>query len=463
MIDAKGTLTITHSSGRTHRLRMEYLFLLLYVPLSLLMMAAMPIFRVADEPAHLQRAYLISTGHILPTGDTLYEPDNLLRGHGASMTHNRQRAMAHEVCSETLVPSSAGFNTGIYPPISYFPQAAGMALVRLFTNNRLAMLFGARIGAWLVTTLLLFLAIRWLPCGKWVMLSISLLPMLLSESISASADGLAIGAVAALLGYVLMLRQKRRRIGLRQGSLLLLLCLCVIALKLLYCPLVVVVFFLPEGCFASRRQRLATLWGVPVVSAALVLGWMALCYLTYVAGSTAAMGSGSVSTIVPQLLYVVQHPLQYAVTLLRSLAQQLPILCVQLFGSSLGALDLLMPLPLILAVVLLTLGVWCMDSSLPTWRVPAWRRIRIALLGMVVLSVLVSYTALYVWWSPYQSPIIYGFQGRYLLPLMLPLFLGVRPAWQLPHRVRTAGLPLMVGLLTVCALASIHQVYVLTA
>ena len=43
------------------------LFLMLFVPLSLLMLLAMPIGRVPDEDSHLQRIWLLSEGQLFPS------------------------------------------------------------------------------------------------------------------------------------------------------------------------------------------------------------------------------------------------------------------------------------------------------------------------------------------------------------------------------------------------------------
>ena len=83
-----------------------------------------------------------------------------------------------------------GAATGFYPIHNYFPQALGMALVRLVTKNRLAILYGARFGGWLATLLLMYYAVKKISAGKYVVIAIALMPMFLQEAVSASADGI---------------------------------------------------------------------------------------------------------------------------------------------------------------------------------------------------------------------------------------------------------------------------------
>ena len=87
--------------------------------------------------------------------------------------------MAGESVSGERVISDAGFNTGIYPPVSYLPQALTVAAARLFTSNRLALLYAARIGGWLATIALLYLALSLLPRGQYGLLAVCLMPIAL--------------------------------------------------------------------------------------------------------------------------------------------------------------------------------------------------------------------------------------------------------------------------------------------
>jgi uncharacterized membrane protein len=141
------------------RWRPERFFLMLFVPISLAMMVLMPIGRVPDEEAHLARAYLVSRGHIF--GSALHhapQPSNLFPRNvsGQHITlHVLFKGRCEALEQDTGNPVPAWENTGIYPVNNYFPQALGIAVVKGFTNNRLAVLYGARFGGWLFVLALL--------------------------------------------------------------------------------------------------------------------------------------------------------------------------------------------------------------------------------------------------------------------------------------------------------------------
>lgn len=99
----------------------ERVFLLLFVPLSLAMMAALPIWRAPDETAHLQRAWQISLGNWFTdeeTGGVFYEPQNFFDGVRNSTDIRLYNVVAKwdsQMDMEHLVESDLKANTGIYP------------------------------------------------------------------------------------------------------------------------------------------------------------------------------------------------------------------------------------------------------------------------------------------------------------------------------------------------------------
>ena len=52
------------------------------------------------------------------------------------------------------------------------------------------------------------------------------------------------------------------------------------------------------------------------------------------------------------------------------------------------------------------------------------RRSRCLMLAVFGIVVLLTFTSLYIQWTPYQSSTVRGVQGRYFLPAMLLLILG---------------------------------------
>ena len=41
----------------------------------------------------------------------------------------------------------------------------------------------------------------------------------------------------------------------------------------------------------------------------------------------------------------------------------------------------------------------------------------------IIVGTILTYTSLYIMWSPVANPVVLGLNGKYFIPLMLPLFL----------------------------------------
>ena len=65
------------------RWKIEKIFLICYIPCSLLMLCAMPVTRVPDEGAQLIQSYLISSGQFIPQKNIpFFLPENIREGLG---------------------------------------------------------------------------------------------------------------------------------------------------------------------------------------------------------------------------------------------------------------------------------------------------------------------------------------------------------------------------------------------
>lgn len=398
--------------------RDEYVFLGLFIPLSLAMMIALPIGRVPDEPAHLQRIWLYSVGQFAGTG--LSEPENLLQGINIDTTTLRfVSGTVGEKISGIAVTSTAGFNTAVYPPLAYFPQALAMMLVRLVTDSRIVILYAGRFGGWIATILLILGAIRLLPGGKRSMIAISLIPVMLQEGMSAATDGITVGAVALLTAWVLRQTDRKTDIHLKQLFQLILLSLLVASGKMLYIPFLLLPLIIPKEQWRLKGGKIAgiiTCWAVNLL---LVSLWLLYCYFAMVAGQEMAEGVISTGNIMPQLVWLLQHPAEFIGILFNTVKAGLLTWLHTMLGSGLSRMNLLMP-----AVYVVLTGVGLAGNWLTEKPILKERRGRYIALCIIaaLLSVLVMLIALYCWWTPFREKQIYGFQGRYLIPCLLPLF-----------------------------------------
>lgn len=404
----------------------EKVFLLLFVPLSLAMMVALPIWRAPDETAHLQRAWQISLGNWFPdeeVGGVFYEPQNFFDGVRHSTDIRLYNVIAKwdsQMDMEHLVESDLKANTGIYPISNYFPQALGMAIVRLFTGSRMAIFYGARLAAWAVTLFLFYKAIKWMPVGKMVMIAITLMPMMLQEAVSASADGMTCAANMALAAFVADACVHPRAFTWKRKLLLFALMALVGTLKMLYIPMIFLCFAIPDSCFGGKRRKYAQTTAMTLAIIAVAAAWMVFCNMNYVGADTDRGGP-----MREQLLWIASNPLGLLTVLGRTALTQFGWYMETMIGKDLAWLDLKLPMLVYWALVLILLYTVSQDDGIAQTgeSIRALRRSGLLLSGLCVLVVWMS---LLIWETPCGSETVIGVQGRYFIPILPTLYLSLK-------------------------------------
>ena len=362
------------------RIRIERLFLLLYIPFVLAMTLVMPLGAPPDEQAHLRQIWLLSTGQT-GTENCVY-PENLRNlladsAGGTEASVLKEEDLRTARLSEATVTEPGNEATGIYPLAAYLPQSLIMFLTRLFTDKIRLLLYSARIGSMLVTGLLFYFAIRRSPAGKTVLLAIALLPLTLQEAASASCDGMVIAGISWITVELL------RRIGT-----------------------------------IGRRTPGDSLRfaGMGVLAAAVL--WYVLSIMRLSARQ------GMTGEAMNRLGRVLANPLTLIGMQVRTLIHQAPGWIRQLFGVF-GRLDVFSPWPLTILLGVSFLGVALTDAG--TGGLLPEKKERRKLLILLILAVLLCWTllsgALLVWWTGEDSAVIKGIQGRYFLPFLFCLLL----------------------------------------
>jgi uncharacterized membrane protein len=380
-----------------------------------------PPFSIADEPAHFLRAFHVSSGRLVPertaTGMGAVLPASLpqlARELAGSLPfHPELKVDSRAILTELRRPlgeehrfvdfRDAAFTSAL----PYVPQAVGIALGRSFGAPPLVLFYLARLLNLLVSTALIWWALRLLPARRWLVAMVALTPMATSLRGSVSADAFTI-AIAFLLTAVVAHHAwgPPRLLGGRDYALLVGCSAAVCLTKLPYCPLVLLTLLVPRERFrpGERGRRLVWLFIVALGAVGISL-WSAYHMDLPQRPGTARM---------LQIQDALAEPGRFALLLLNDAIEHSPRYLAQLIGVHLGWLDTRVPW-WVIYTYLVTLALLAALDVDPKG-VPS-PRLRLVL-AVVLIATLVSIAASqYATWTPYRAPLIEGIQGRYFLPV----------------------------------------------
>ena len=390
------------------------MFVLFSVPILLLSILAAPIGSLPDEPAHLQRIYLISTGQIFPSAEKSFLiPAGFLDGLGSSTISSLLKEQFNNI-SEELVVCDASFATGIYPVTSYMVQALAMKILMALTKNRIIIFYGVRLLTGLFVLAGIYFSMKMVPEKfKMLIILISIIPGTIKSITCASADGMSILSVILLCSFIIHYRENETQFTVWHNLALFVLTFFTISSKFLYSPMVISIFAIPYERWETKKKKNVALVSILLLNLTFIIGWTAYCYSTYVGGR-----DSNINGILPQLTYILSHPLYYICVLLNTIVPNLWSYILETFCAYSDASyeAYIFVLAIIFTVIA---GTSFIDGKKNYVLSRDNRRFFIL---CAVISIFVVFTALYVDWTPYGEPYINGIQARYFIPLLYPIF-----------------------------------------
>ncbi|HEX5715767.1 MAG TPA: DUF2142 domain-containing protein [Thermoanaerobaculia bacterium] len=382
-----------------------------------------PPFQAPDETTHFYRAYAVSEGNlgarrgeegfgaVLPA--SLQEIGTGLRGElpfrpGVKMS----REKIFQALRVPLEPERRRFTdyrtSALFTPVSYLPQAAGIALARWLGAGALVLLYAARLANLLAATVLIAVALRRLPSYPWLFAMLALTPMALFLRASASADALSTAAAFLLAATVAKLAWGEEEQGRWRDVIVLTACSTALCLsKPVYVTLALLVLLIPAVRFPKGRRGAVLLVHGTVTAAAFA-----------VALTTAGAVDVSIRPDTPidpdrQIEDALADPLRVAGILTEDYLHHGRRYVAQIVGQ-LGWLDVNLPKPLLWGYALV-LGLLALLDTRREVAVSAWQRALLVLIAVATLALISA--SQYASWTSYGAGHVEGIQGRYFIPL----------------------------------------------
>ena len=421
------------------------IFLILGASTVIFLAVCTPPFQSPDEDVHFKRSYQISNGVLFHgDGGDIDEGIDEALSHYSRLAHNTEAkvTLADEDAAASVkwtgreVPSN--FATSSYAPTGYIPQALGIALGRLLDLSVVNSLALSRIlnGAFALS--IATLALCWCRRGKLVMFVTLMMPTTMSLMGSCNQDASTISL--ACLAFAVLSRQIEEgfpfslKMGIVLASTLL-----VISLARPPYAAFMLLFLIPD--ILPRWRNLPSwsirlgLVGVPIV--ATCAWWFAATLSTKVKYRL----PGTSGTVDPksQFSFLFHHP-----EVLRGTLSSGHFYITRSAGiiANLGWQDTKMPFyyyPVMVSVLLIAM----------TGEMAYKGRFRRSAMASILLAALCAaagiFLAAYLLWDPVGSVVLWGVQGRYLIPLIIAVGVVLPPLTRSDRIYRWATVGVVCG------------------
>ncbi len=418
------------------RIRLENLFIILYLALEIMYLLVVPLSSTPDETEHMLRSYGISQGDFVPETNEAseggsYVPDNInymWNRSGSTIKDMRDNLMMEASGTRVFLTYS---NTALYSPITYTPQTVGMFIGRLICHKPYVWAYIGRIFNILTVGFLIFTAIRISPVGKHIIFALSMLPINMYESASLSGGALAYAVTVLIISYTLWLRYvKSGTMNKREKLWLYLLLLFSASCKIVYVPFVLMAFIVPIERFGDKKRYFFHIACATVMILLASVGWVSISS-RYLIEYTTGVDSAA------QARFVLMHPFNYLQTIVNTFMQVGEWIIKTFFAASLGYFNVDGSMVMII-ISMLTLAYVSTNDRLVIHRIASgpdnsgsndmqsFMKEKILLISAVMISCLLVLTSEYVQWTAYKNPSIDGLQGRYFLPLVFPFLLIIK-------------------------------------
>jgi len=458
---------IINISRHLERISAIHFFQIVALIYGLVIVFIIPPFQVPDEPDHFERSFHLAEGNFFGTRD-----DNRLGGKVPESIAqleaiylpmkfdytSRQTILNFDKAkSIKLNPDNKIFldfpNTGLYPFSAYLPQIVIVKIGILLNIRPLYLLYIARLFTFLFWIFLISMAIKMMTEEKWLLAFLALLPGSLFINASISGDVVTNGVAFLVLAfcYRFILLKGIRMNFYQMGWLTL--GISILALnKFVYAPLLLLSFLFPKDAFEhpEYRNRFA-LW-LLVIAIVIVAIWnMKIGELFLSKDLYNPMFKEDVTLnegVNPkaQLLFILQNPLHY-----------FKILSLSYFETSIATLAHYLGkfgweknyLPSwTIGLLLLTLIFISMQKS----HIELSNNARITFLIIAFVISIGLATTLYMMWSPVGNERILSLSGRYFIPVLPLIWLGIPGVFNLKYQkqiiILVSIIALTVGIIT---------------
>ena len=413
---------------KVKNIKEENIFLLTVPVICLMFMATMPTFKNHDELYHWIRTYEVSTGVLATKVEDGVQGTKMPEAITAIMKSNWETTTYSDV-NYALGIEMDKDNTytidsktaAVYAFVQYIPQAIGVAIARVFTSKPLIMAYAGRLFNIIFAMFVLYKAIKLMPFGKKIFLIISYIPIVIEGFSSLSPDAMTTSISFLYIAYILNLAfDEKKIVGLKQKIFLTILSIIVALCKIVYLPLVLLLFLIPKEKFCNTGKEDKSPITKKILNIMLIAGIAVVINLLWLGFSSRYLLNLRDGDSKYQVLLLFKNPIMYIQELIYTFNLYGNNYLTGMLGESLGWGELIRLNFIVPSVLFVLLIIELVTDETLRNKFSGWQKFVIFITFLIIFGLI--FTSLYVQWTTIGSESILGVQGRYFIPI-LPLLM----------------------------------------
>lgn len=408
---------------------------------------AIPPMSSPDEGHHFFSSYWLSDAL---TGDSSFDSGNsfpvrsdivrMYEYSGAAIGSSGYRTVLDSFelfSSSSQVESmeSFQFDFGSENSIAKIPTVLGITLARMLNLGPYPLFYLGRLFAAIFFVACATVAVRLAPIGKPVFMGVSLLPMTLQLAASYSYDCGIIAFCFIMIALLFRALLSREQIEGRELFSIVVMAAIVAPLKIVYAPILILFFFIPQKRFRSKRAA----WASKIMILAAAVFSIVLFRLVSVANLVGSSGGGSIDHRGSEvgtfysLHDLLVNPIGTLAMFLRTFDSMGDFYLSSMLGGLPGWLQANLGSPWFVLIGYIAVLLFVAQKS-PDDKVDVASGVRIALVVAFLVMFIGISASMAIGWTFNTEPIIQGVQGRYFLPLLPAILLALRSSDVLVHK-----------------------------
>lgn len=398
--------------------KIEKIFITFAIPISILYLVFLIPTYVPDENAHAIRAYEVASGEfIIPYDENgitqTYIPKDLettgidggIRNYIALTEQIRSKSNYNEMKKVFSASQS-------YFPLLYVFAAIGFFIGKMFSLNFMITMYIARVFNLIVGLILGYYSIKLIPFGKLLLSIYMFLPMYFQQQASMSADSLVNSIALFFIAYNLYLIYNKNEFNLKYKILYIVLAIFLAIGKTVYMPLVFLSILLLKNKKIDRKNTIKFV--IITIILSIILGSIWYIFSGGYKDQREYLIIMNVNGA-EQIKWIINNPISYFKVLVYTCLSQGNIYLEQFIGAPLGWLNI--PIEGVIVKIFFVLLIVTPFLENTEYNIDRKEKIYYILLFMIMT--ILAITGLYIGWTNVGGHVVLGFQGRYLIPIML--------------------------------------------